>query len=530
MPKGRKHPPAQRGRKVPVKLREPFPGKIRLGYLLLGFYAITAFSLRNDGIFVDEGAALDLGSQILKGFVLYRDLFHHHMPLPVYLAAAITSITGPSLPMERFAIFLLDLIVFVLVFSAGAAPLATGFAAAVWALISPYYLGNMLLYDHLTMLGGLVLGVLAFSALARGLPPSPLLFAMLASASAVVCLSNPFFVFTAFFATGSLFFAHQIPRSFVLKLWLTIGGVLVCYGAYLAATGSLSAFYEDVVIFNTTTYQRFSPWNMAYASKNQLQLLHLFNPVWFRSLDPFRFNTDALSSSAFDEWIFSGLYFRIVALCVCLIFVWRRNYKTALFLLTFEATVSLRGEQGFHASPFVVFSLFLGGVCIEECTLLKGKARVALIALSCLSPLLMSVSGSRYLVRHAFRSDSATEGLLYRASLIQEAAQNRQDVKLGQFPAGNYMYYLTGLAPFTRFVYYYPWVAVTGKAGMDWDLSHQPPEAKLLLILDIDGNVWGMPNSETLRDEIAWAKANLVTETFSGMTVFASPSVAFRGN
>ena len=498
-----------------------------ISYCLLCFYAVIAFSLRNHQTFIDEGAALDLGSGVLKGLTLYRDLFHHHLPLPVYIAAIVTRFAGVSLPSIRMFVFLLQAGVFAALVFVSRAPFAVAFAAVVWALISPYYFGNMLLYDTLAALGGMVLGVLVFSAIARGMEASKRMFVMLAIAGIVVSLSNPFFVVAAFVATGSLVFAKQIPRAFVLKLWTVIGAALAAFVLYLASTGSLKAFYADVFTFNTTIYQHYAPLDIAGSLRRQLLLLDLFNPDWYRSLNPLHFDESSFSPP-FDQWLFSGFFYRAVALGACLVFCLRREYKTAAFLYAFLVILPLRGDEGLHAMPFVVFSLFLLGVLIEECMSMARPSGYIILALCCVSTLVLGLAGARYLKKHAFQSDF--DVLLAESRYIREAARGRSDVELGHLPDGNYMYYLTGLRPVSRFVYYYPWIAEFGHAEMDRDLAREADRTNVLLVLDIDGNVWNLPNSATLRPEILFAKQRLVRENFGWLVAYVSPAISVKAN
>jgi len=496
---------------------------------LLCIYAAIAFSLRNHQTHVDEGAALDLASCVLKGLTLYRDLFHHHLPLPVYLAAFVTRVGGVSLPLIRFVMFLMETTVFAALVIVSRAPFPVAFAAVFWALISPYYFGNMLLYDNFAMLGGMVLGVLVFSAVARGMEPSKRMFVMLALAGVTVCLSNPFFIGVTAVATGALLFARQIPRVFVFRLWAAVAGALCAFAFHLAVTGALKAFYADVVVFNATVYQRYTdvpivPVDLVGTLRRELILLDVFNKDWFHSLNPLQFNPGTVVP-AFDQWLFSGFLYRAVSLGACLIYLLRRDYKTALFLYVFLMLLPLRGGQGFHAGPFVVFTLFLAGVVVEECLNFARAARYTTLAL-CGAPLFfLGLTGSRYLWQHAFQSDFI--GRESEARLIKQVA-GRPDVAFGRFPYGDYTYYLSGLRPVSGFVYFYPWVADFARAQLDDDLARETANANVLLIIDVDHHVWNVPNSFTLRNELLLAKQRLVRERVDGNVFYASPAIAWK--
>jgi hypothetical protein len=496
----------------------------RLGYGLLFLYLVVAFLLRNHQTFFDEGSNLNLASCILQGFHLYRDVFENHFPLPVYLSAVIIFFTGTSLPMVRLAVLLIDAGMLFAAMRVSRLYFPLGFAAAVWGFISPYYFGNLLLYDNLAMIGGIAMGAVCFAVLARGLEPSRSMFALLAIAGFVATMSNPFFGLVTLIAITSLLFAPRIPRMFVVKLGLTIAVPIAAYFIYLAATGAFSSFYSYAILFNTTTYQKYSSLEILPTLGKQLLLFDVFNPHWLSSFDPLRFNPVSFTP-VFDHWIFSGLFYRIAAILACLLFVFRRDYRTALFLYLFTAALPLRGGDLFHAAPLVLFCLFLLGILLQESSTLPRPWKLALLAVCAIPTLVLATSGARYVARHAFQSDFSR--LMEEAHLIRQAAQNRSDVQLGHYPDGNYMYYLTGLRPISKFVDFYPWVAEIAKGEVDADLRRA---SRVVLALEIEGNIWSYPNYITLESEIEFARKNLIKEKLGWLTVYVSPSIAARGN
>jgi hypothetical protein len=495
----------------------------RVGYFLLLLYLLVALLLRNHQTFFDEGSNLNLASCVLKGLHLYRDLFENHFPLPVYLSAAIISVTGTSLPLVRLAVLLIDAVMLLAVMQVSRLYFPVGFAAAIWALISPYYFGNLLLYDNLAMIGGIALGAVCFAALGRGLEPSRGMFALLAIAGFVSTMSSPFFALVTLIAIGSLFFARQIPAKFVVKVGVTIALPIAAYVIYLAATRALGSFYSYAIVFNTTTYQRYTPLHILPLIGKQLLFFDTFNAKWLSSLDPLRFNPVSFSP-VFDHWIFSGLFYRVAALSTILLFALRRNYRTAIFLYLFIAALPLREDDQFHAAPFVLFCLFLVGVLLQEAVSLPRPWKIALLTLCCPPTLLLATSGARYVARHALQSDF--DRLTTETGFIREAAQNRTDVQLGHYPYGNYMYYLTGLRPISKFVDFYPWVADIGRPEVDPELARAP---SVILAMEVAGSVWTYPNAVTLQTEIAYAKKHLIKESFGWLTVYVSPELSMPG-
>ncbi len=498
----------------------PPPPLRRIGYAGLLLYATVAFALRNHQTFVDEGSNLNLGWCVLQGMRLYRDLFENHFPLPVYLSAAIVALTGTSLPLVRLAVFAMEAAAFFAIAQVSGLVFPVGFAAAVWALVSSYYFGNLLLYDNLAAIGSLGVGAICFAALTRRLKPSAAALAFFAALAILLSMSSPFGALTALLAIAGLWLAPSISRRAVALVAGAVAIPSAAYFGYLWISGGLRAFLQYVIVFNSTIYQRYAPHPLLPAMAKQLFFLGLFDPVWFRSLHPLQFNAISFDPP-FDQWIFSGFFYRAAALAVCATFAFRKDYRTALLLYLFVASLPLRLEYGFHASPLAVFCLFLVGVLIEQAAGLSGVTRVAALSLVGAPALLLSFSGARYVAQHAWQSDFSQ--LTTEARLLRNAAKGRSDVRLGHYPAGNYMLYLAGLRPVSKFTDYYPWVADLGRAELDADLAKAPA---VLLRIDIAGNVWGYANRDTLAAEITYARTHLVQERAGSLFLYVTPSLA----
>ena len=189
-----------------------------------------------------------------------------------------------------------------------------------------------------------------------------------------------------------------------------------------------------------------------------------------------------------------------------------------MFLYLFVAMLPLREDDSFHAAPFVLFCLFLVGVLTSGNTLLCRD-------MIWLAPtLVLASSGARYVAQHALQSDF--DRLISEAQLIREAVQNRSDVQLGHYPDGNYMYYLTGLRPISKFVDFYPWVAEIGRTEVDSQLARAPD---VVLVMELSGRVWTYPNYGTLETELAYAQKHLIKEKFGWLTVYVSPWLTIQG-
>jgi len=390
------------------------------GYAGLAIYAAVAFSLRNHQTFVDEGSNLNLGWCVRHGLHLYRDVFENHFPLPVYFSAAVIAAVGTSLAKVRLAVFVLDTVMFVWIARATRLVFAVGLSAAVWALISPYYLGNLLLYDNFAMLGALGLGTATFAALTRGLPASRSVCALLAVSSLLAALSSVFFGLSSAIALASLWFAPGMPRRRLLAIVALIAAPVAAYGAYLTASGALGYFYQYTVVFNATTYQRYMTTSLARDAAKQIVLFDVLSPRWREALSPVRFARQTVGAG-FDQWIWSGLFYRCAAIAMCVRLGLARRFSAAVFVYLFVASLPLRLDAGFHAAPLVVFCLCLAGLLLQEAAVSGVRWRAIGVA-ACAVPLaVLAVAGGRYVSLHAFASDFGN--LIEEARLMQQAAR-----------------------------------------------------------------------------------------------------------
>jgi hypothetical protein len=490
--------------------------------MLAGFVVLSLLVLKHQE-FYDEGTNLDLGSGILNGLVLYRDLFENHFPFAAYAAAALKWMVGPSLQNVRLAMLFIEAAGFLAAMTVSRLYVPVGLTALLLGLIGPFYFSNLVLYDNFAMICALIMGALCVAALLHKLEPSPLFFALFTVAGAGAFLSSPFAAMATGLAILALF-TTRLPLRFVLALGLTIASIPAAYFVYLARAGGWPGFYQGVVTFNTVVYPKFTHTSFAASASKELLLFRLFSADWFRSLDPFLPHPVSYQPP-FDDWIFSGAYYRVIALSACVLLAIRRRFAVAVLLYLFVVSLSLRDDRGFHASPFAVFCLFLAACMLQQSWSAPRPWKFVCLALIGCPMLLISISGVRYLSAHAYQSDIWAVQL--EAEALTRAAQNRRDVRLGHYPAGHYMHFLTGLRPISRFVDYYPFVVEIARDELDAALRR---EENIVLAIDFEGSIWNYPNETTLAPELAFAKQSLIKEQVGQWPVYVSPALATGQN
>lgn len=117
-----------------------------IGYGLIAIAGGIGFLLRYYGGFVDEADHFAVGKLMAQGWILYRDIFSHHPPLPYYWIAGVIRIFGANIGIIRFSLVILWVIVFSVTAHFTKRYLVFGVLAVTWAGTSCFYLANLLNY------------------------------------------------------------------------------------------------------------------------------------------------------------------------------------------------------------------------------------------------------------------------------------------------------------------------------------------------------------------------------------------------
>ena len=102
------------------------------------------------GSFGDGADNLAVGALLHHGYVLYRDLFSHHFPFTYYWVAGVVAVAGKLLLAVRLSIVIFQVVTLAITLLLSRNALPLGFAYLLWRVLSPFYLGNMVLYSAFT--------------------------------------------------------------------------------------------------------------------------------------------------------------------------------------------------------------------------------------------------------------------------------------------------------------------------------------------------------------------------------------------
>jgi hypothetical protein len=480
--------------------------------LLLGSVAINLAQLYWGGL-PDEGDNIATGLLIAKGYVLYKDVFSHHFPLPYHWVAIIIPLLGTSILAIRGSLLLFQTFTFWLTQRYTGFYLPIGIATFTWSLIGSVYFHTLFLYQNIKSISLFFVVLLTFAVTGRYITLRTHHAFVIGVFSALAILSDPLSIYVIGAAMLALLINTRSLKKMVLIL-LPLVFAFFTYLFYFQATNSLMAFWEDVINFNSYTYSK-------YIRVDQLPIetflraaskgLHIVDARWleFNPMRPF----DKYSILP-DRWFFTGFLYRasVLSLVICLLY--RRKYGVALFLyLVCAMFMAARSEELMHANPFILVALFSGSFFITT-PLTEAKwqfavprrgsqhVRSKLSTKSVMSAILASgalvmvalygwlmLRGTLYILDNRDRlacSDNFTHYHIM-SDEIHALACNDPDVRLGYYPAEPLIYFFSDMRPVSRYLFLWPWVAEKGIGEIITDLK----SGDAIVHVNQDAEIWG---------------------------------------
>ncbi len=270
------------------------------------------------GQFGDEADNLVVASLILKGSVLYRDVFSHHFPFPYYWMALIIGIFGQSIVAARLSLLVFQTLGFGIGMRLGGDCLSVSIAAIIWSLLRSFYNGNMVIYSSFCAPALMVIMVLVLAILGDRVIPGWKHWFVIGLFTVIAFLSDPLSIYAIMLMLVFLFSKRLLWGT---RTSLVIGAGLILCVAYFSASGSLRAFWNHAVLFNAKVYNN-------YRLATPFRFVDLFNIIigglgitdtkWLR-LNPFRQITEG--ANILDQWLFTGFLYRFAVIMSSLLLV-----------------------------------------------------------------------------------------------------------------------------------------------------------------------------------------------------------------
>lgn len=471
----------------------------------LGIGAVTLYK----GAFSDEADNLVVGSLLLRGYVLYRDIFSHHFPFAYYWSAFITALVGKSIIILRLSLLVFQVGVFALAMRLTREYLILGLAAFLWGLFRSFYRGNMILYNAFAA-PALVFVFISVVTIIQQRPSfRPWHYLSLGLFCLIAFLADPLSIYAILVAL--LFITYQCPRL-GLQTALVLGGGIGLYFGYLLLSNSLGSFWENAIYFNAEVYGRYlhtNPMRLREWLNMVIKGLEIADKGWWQ-LDPLK---PIVTGAELDRWLFTGGLYRCAILVATLFLTFSKKFRAAAFLYLYAASTLVISKGDFRGQPFIMLSLTavaalalgewwpdLGRVALNRTKFALSAIVLALTLWTCLR-----FAGD---ILHNARSFGPTQfaEFVEEAARIQELTCHQPHVSLGRYPGGIYPYWFTDMEPVSKYVFMWPWVA---DVGLDDVIEELAQEGTLAIVIREERLIWGQYDTKVyLRPLDEFLRAN----------------------
>jgi len=530
-----------------------------LGWTLLGVNFILGLLTIYWGAHVDEADNLVVGGLLLRGAALYTDVFSHHFPFPYFWMAGVIALAGKSIFAARLSVLLFQLAAFALALRLSDKPLLVGVAAALWALVRPFYDGHMVMYAAFSGVSLFVVMVITLAILDETIHPVWKHALTIALFMWIAFLSGPLSLYAILITFIFLLIKH--PASGLKTGLLLALGLTLVLGALLL-THSLDAFWQNAILFNSQVYSKYNdanPVRIADFFTQALTGLGLPFGQWF-DLNPFK--QIQIGEAQIDAWFFTGFLYRLGIIVASVLMVWpgsvtlapgasagvarsaseaipspagrllpngRNDVLSGTYLYLFAAATLLIAKVHFRSQAFILVamtalaSVMIGGVAWDKMKPVWASAgkTVRVIVLVMTMWLGLRLVGQMFLDRADLMYESNFKKYEREADRLQRLACDLPDVTLAYYPEGTYAYWFSGLQPASKYIFMWPWVAELGQEEAMREIGAQ----KYAIVVVTDETVWdAYPTSDYLQPLLDYLNANfhkVGKETYLSPALFA---------
>ena len=471
--------------------------------------------------FCDEADNLVGGWLIANGWVMYKDYFSHHAPIPHLYSAFIHVVFGKSWAFQRWSIAVFGLINLAFLMgrsrtrSDGRWFYSLALLALLWPMYAVNYWGYMVLADNLAAHAALPLIVIVLDVLSSRRSPSRWEGIWFGMNLFIAGMSNPLLVFPGMVAGLGFLAACWFPEGWRgnRRPWPGLVGAMagglvpgLALIAYLVHQDSLELAWDRVIRFNSEVYAQYTG-GFGFPSVIKdcwRQAASCFSLTHFGIWD-FSLRHDSEMPWGNDQWVFFGLVGRLSILAMVGWALVRKSWLGGLVLYVFAACCLSRA--GFHMQHFRLLELWclcwLGASLVLSWRRQTAPVRV-LTSLAMVGWLLIQ----GVVVANAFATVSAV-GMTCKLRPTMPSTHDfsrvcrgllGQEGKVLVYPLAMHFQYSINYPPAGYFYYVLPWTCHRPEdlqRAVD-DLRRAAQE-NTLVYFDDSGDIWNYPTR-------VWAK------------------------
>lgn len=467
--------------------------------------------------FCDESDNLVGGMLISQGWVVYRDYFSQHAPLPHLLSAVVHFLFGKGWALQRWSVALIGLVnLWQLMALTRRRPDGTLFyALALFAILWPFYAvlywGYMVLADNIAAYATLPMAALVVDSLWNRARPSVFASAWLGVNLFMAGMSNPLMIYPAVVCLVGFAWAswRRDPsrQSWTIpwRPWigLTLGGLAPGIGlvAYFLGHGALDDCWDWVFEFNREVY---APGDL-YLGEVWHHLGNLWSPLQQQPWD-FGLVHRSEDPGGNDSWAYFGLAGRLGIVAVAAWSLLRRSALAGLVLYGLAAASLTR--QGFHTQPFRVLELLC--LCVSAVIVFGVLRRrsygirlpFAVPALGLALVNILVIANAALEVSRRGVQCRLDPNLPHYRQLARECRSLvGAEAKAFFYPLDFHLHYATGYEPAGYFFCMVPWTCQRpqDKARVLSDLRRGARD-RVLVVFPREFQIWGRPSQSWARE------------------------------
>lgn len=512
-------------------------GKL-IGYGTLAISIIVGFMLRYYGGFADEGDNIANGWLISNDYILYKDIFSHHAPLVSYWVSWVISLFGKDVGIVRFSVVILQGLVIFCSMRVTKYYIQLGLATLAWVIISPFYFGNLVLYQALS--GIFFLGCVAIFLSINLSGPSREKYLALGLLSGLTLSSDPQMIWPLFFIYVEVLILavktsikerdlKNIKKVIVAFVPIFIIGSL--WTLYFGIHGALGDLIFDLVIFNAEVYSKYSSsqvFRLPSIFRQGINFLYILDPQWSTAID-LRSISKNINP---DYWFFTGFFFRLTALILVLYYLLAKKIALGVSIYLMVCSLFPRSVGWFHTIPFVKTAIFFCFILllipresqneasdIQTNETQNGYSGLKIILLIMMITLISKASLGIIKDRENLSYEKNWNKYDSAVQLLSEYTCGVTGWRFLDYPLNPIMYFILDKEPVTKYTFMTPWVA---EIGQDEVISSLSSSENNVVHVWKEGDIWGNPVKDYMSNLLLFLQNNYF-EVASGYWV--SPDI-----
>lgn len=455
--------------RLPVAVRQLVDTRVQVAGGMLALALLAFIGIVRAPVFVDEADNILMACMVTRGTVPYGEAFSHHFPAPYYALAVFGEGAACSVLAGRLlGVALLTAAAGVFAWAARSA--LASLAVLVMALTAPLYYLQLYLAETF-ICAGLILSLALLTDRGRQVR-GPAGVALRFAALLILSSSSPIGLMMAAVLTPLIVLGSGRPFTPVIG---ACAAGLLGWPLALAIQGTLPAFVEQGILFNTQVYGPYlpvhltNPFELLWATLNFVRHRFSFGMDWLIGQE-----LKATTAS------FGAMFELLLTILLGVLLLVRRQER--LFRLGLLLLVPLAvSRDGFHISPFVALAAF-------GCAHLIGPLlrRRVILALG-MATLLVAVRVYFFALPVNLAEADELTGSLEAEPLVQRYAPPNAAVLY--LPIAPHGYLADARRPGSFYTYFLPWNADV--PGAQERLIADIEEQRVaVIVLDQESMIW----------------------------------------